>query len=82
MTSYWANVPAATPGRAPTEAIPRHARAYADLAALQRQINTERVRALTAFRADIAAGQFPDDSEVAHVEDAELARLVDLLDNG
>ena len=62
-----------------SERIPRHARAYADLAAMYRQINQERVRALSAFRADVAAGSFPDGSELADVEDAELARFIDLL---
>jgi 3-methyl-2-oxobutanoate hydroxymethyltransferase len=63
-----------------SERIPRHARAYADLAALHRQIDEERVRALSAFRADVADGSFPDDSEIAHVDENELAKFIDLLD--
>jgi 3-methyl-2-oxobutanoate hydroxymethyltransferase len=51
---------------------PRHARAYADLAALHRQIETTRVQALTAFRADVAEGAFPSDAEVATVDAEEL----------
>ena len=59
---------------------PRHARAYADLASLQRQIEAERVRALTEFRADVAAGQFPSDAEVSVVDADELAGFVAALD--
>lgn len=60
---------------------PRHARAYADLAALHRRIEAERIRALSEFRADVAAGTFPDDTEVARIDGAELARFVANLDD-
>ena len=59
---------------------PRHARAYADLASLHAQIVTERVRALSAFRADVASGSFPDDSEEARIDGVELERFVESLD--
>jgi 3-methyl-2-oxobutanoate hydroxymethyltransferase len=62
-----------------SERLPRHARRYADLAALQRQIDAERVRALTEFRADVASGGFPSDTEVAQVDPAELASFIDAL---
>ncbi|MFC6237572.1 3-methyl-2-oxobutanoate hydroxymethyltransferase [Longivirga aurantiaca] len=62
------------------ERRPRHARAYADLAALQRQIDAERVRALTEFRADVASGSFPSGAEVSRVDAAELAAFVEGLD--
>jgi 3-methyl-2-oxobutanoate hydroxymethyltransferase len=61
---------------------PRHARTYGDVAALQRRIVEERVRALTAFRADVLSGSFPDDSEVGHIDPLELARFVESLDPG
>ncbi len=59
--------------------IPRHARAYADIAALHQQIVQERIGALSAFRADIAAGRFPDETEVAHIDPGELAQFVAAL---
>jgi 3-methyl-2-oxobutanoate hydroxymethyltransferase len=65
-----------------SDRIPRHARRYADLAALHRQIQSERVRALTEFRADVASGGFPSDDEVATVEAAELAAFVQALEDG
>jgi hypothetical protein len=37
------------------------------------------VRALTEFRADVAAGAFPDAGEVAKVDPDELAAFVDAL---
>lgn len=60
---------------------PRHARAYGDLAALHAQIATERVRALSAFRADIAARKFPDDSEIGHIEPDQLAQFLASIDS-
>jgi 3-methyl-2-oxobutanoate hydroxymethyltransferase len=63
-----------------SERVPRHARAYGDVASLQRRIAEERVRALKAFRADVLSGGFPADDEVGHVDPAELARFVESLD--
>jgi len=51
---------------------PRHARAYGDLAGLYRQVREERVRALSAFRQDIASGAFPAEGEVATLDPNEL----------
>lgn len=59
---------------------PRHARAYADLAAMHAEIQRQRVEALTAFRADVATRRFPDESEIVRVDGAELARFVAHLD--
>lgn len=63
-----------------SERRPRHARPYADLAALHRQIESERVRALTAFRADVARGAFPSDAEVSRIDAPELDAFVASLD--
>ena len=63
-----------------SERLPRHARAYADLAALHRQIDAERIRALTEFRADVASGGFPSDTEVARIDSAELEGFLAGLD--
>ena len=60
--------------------MPRHARAYADLAALHAQIVEERVRALTAFRADVATRRFPNETEVVQAPTDELDRFVDAID--
>jgi 3-methyl-2-oxobutanoate hydroxymethyltransferase len=62
-----------------SERRPRHARAYADLAALHRQIEAERLRALTEFRADVALGAFPSETEVSGIEATELDRFVTAL---
>lgn len=59
-----------------SERIPRHARAYADLAALHRQIETTRVRALSAFRDDVANGGFPSATETSRIDAAELDAFV------
>jgi 3-methyl-2-oxobutanoate hydroxymethyltransferase len=60
--------------------MPRHARAYADLAALHAQIVEERVRALTAFRADVATRSFPNETEVVQAPADELDRFVGAID--
>lgn len=64
-----------------SERIPRHARAYANLAALHRQIEAERIRALTEFRADVADGSFPSDTEVATIDGSELATFISALED-
>jgi len=61
--------------------LPRHARAYGDVASLKQQIAEERVRALTAFRADVTAGSFPNSNEVGHIDQGELARFIEALDH-
>lgn len=48
-----------------TEKVPRHARKFGDLATLHLQIATERARALTAFRAQVAQSGFPAVTETA-----------------
>ena len=55
---------------------PRHARVYGDLASLYAQVDAERVRALAAFRADVASGSYPSESEMGHIEASELERFV------
>ena len=62
-----------------SERLPRHARAYADLAALHRQIEETRVRALTAFRDDVAQGGFPSATEISRIDAAELDAFVTAL---
>ena len=60
---------------------PRHARAYGNLAGLYSQVATERVRALSAFRADIASGGFPNQSEVGQIDAHELRRFAESFDD-
>lgn len=62
------------------ERQPRHARVYADHASLYAQIAASRVKALGAFRADVAAGSYPSEAEIVGVDDEELARFVEQLD--
>ncbi|MEN9646147.1 MAG: hypothetical protein RL238_2816 [Actinomycetota bacterium] len=59
--------------------VPRHARSYGDVASLQQRIRDERVRALAAFKADVASGGFPAAGEVGGIDPAELAGFVAAL---
>lgn len=55
-----------------SERTPRHARQYADIATLQRQIHHTRVDALQQFRADVESCSFPSSSEMTLADDVEL----------
>lgn len=59
--------------------IPRHARAYGDLASLHAQVRDARVEALTAYRADVLSGEYPGDAEIAGIDDAEFDDFVERL---
>jgi 3-methyl-2-oxobutanoate hydroxymethyltransferase len=52
--------------------LPRHARAWGNLAALQKAVRDARVEALSGFRKEIAGGGYPSDAEVAGIAEAEL----------
>jgi len=54
------------------ESAPRHARAFGNLATLYRQIEQERIKALTVFREESLAGQFPGDAETAQISPDQL----------
>ena len=60
--------------------VPRHARVYGDVAALQRQIAAERVKALSAFRADVQSHSFPNEAEVGAIDSGELAEFIRSLE--
>lgn len=60
---------------------PRHARAYADLAAMQAAIDRERVRALSAFRSDVATGAFPTEGEVVEADADVINHFVSHADS-
>lgn len=51
---------------------PRHAKAYGDLAALHAKVQHARVAALTAYRTDVLAKQYPGDTEIASIDDSEF----------
>lgn len=60
--------------------VPRHARAYADLAALYEQIEIQRVAALSAFREDVLSGRFPSEEEVVMASMKDFAKFKAALD--
>ena len=62
--------------------VPRHARAYADLATMHAAIARERVRALSAFRSDVIEGGFPTAGEVVTVDADVIDHFVDRADSG
>ena len=63
-----------------TDRLPRHARAYGDIASLRAQIVEERRNALQAFRKDVAKSQYPADAESVAMDADELAQLIDKMD--
>ena len=60
--------------------LPRHARAFGDLATLHARVQSARVEALSAFRQAVHDGSFPDGSETAAIDDAELATFIGRID--
>ncbi|MBZ9603154.1 3-methyl-2-oxobutanoate hydroxymethyltransferase [Phyllobacterium chamaecytisi] len=58
---------------------PRHARTYGNLQALQERVKQERVKALSAFRADINANGFPGPQETSQISDDEYAAFISTL---
>lgn len=63
-----------------SERTPRHARVYGNLASLYAQVEAERIRALSAFRVDVASGSYPNDSEMGHIDPVELERFITSFD--
>lgn len=60
--------------------LPRHARAWGNLAALHQSVRDARVEALSGFRKDVAGGSYPDNTEVAGIAAAELEEFRARLD--
>lgn len=52
--------------------LPRHARAWGNLAVLQKAVRDARVEALSGFRNEVAGGSYPANAEVAGIAQAEL----------
>lgn len=60
--------------------LPRHARAWGDVASLRRQIEDEQLNALTSFRREVASGSFPAPAEMIHPDsDAGLNAALERL---
>jgi 3-methyl-2-oxobutanoate hydroxymethyltransferase len=60
--------------------LPRHARAWGDLARLHQAVREERVRALSGFRSAVDTGDFPRQSETARITPDELDAFLKALD--
>jgi len=54
------------------ERLPRHARAWGNLARLHEAVRTERLAALSGFRAAVRTGDFPAKANVAGIADEEI----------
>jgi 3-methyl-2-oxobutanoate hydroxymethyltransferase len=59
--------------------IPRHSRVYDNFAAEYARLQDRRVQAFSAFRADVAGGDFPGPSERVTLKPDEEAALADFL---
>jgi len=59
--------------------IPRHSRVYDDFAAEYARLQDRRVKAFSAFSAEVAGGQFPGPSELVNLKPDEEAALADFL---
>ena len=59
--------------------LPRHARAYGDVARLRQLIRDERASAFAAFRADVAQGGFPGTTNAAAMDPGQWEELLERL---
>lgn len=59
--------------------VPRHSRVYDDFAAEYARLQDRRVKAFSAFRADVAGGSFPGPSELVTLRPAEAEALAAFL---
>jgi len=62
--------------------LPRHARAWGNLAALHRAVRDARLEALSSFHREVADGSYPADAEIAGIADAELEAFREALEAG
>ncbi|MET2832558.1 3-methyl-2-oxobutanoate hydroxymethyltransferase [Mesorhizobium shangrilense] len=62
--------------------LPRHARAWGDLAALHKAVRDARVEALSGFRQEVAGGRYPANAEVVGIAQAELEAFRARLEAG
>ncbi|MDJ1006363.1 MAG: 3-methyl-2-oxobutanoate hydroxymethyltransferase [Paracoccaceae bacterium] len=60
--------------------MPRHARAYRDFRAEYARLRAERVAAFEEFKADVAAGRFPDETETVKMKPGEWAVFKNALE--
>ena len=51
---------------------PRHARKYADFAALEEELQAKRVDAFRAFAAEVETGAYPAPNHEVHMDPANL----------
>jgi 3-methyl-2-oxobutanoate hydroxymethyltransferase len=63
-----------------SENPPRHAKAWGDGAAIRRQLDAERRRAVAGFRAAVQSGSFPDTAHSVRMAPSEKDRLREALD--
>lgn len=59
---------------------PRHAKTYADFAAEYERLQTARIKAFKAFRADVEGGAYPAPEHSVSITDAELDAFIKALD--
>lgn len=61
--------------------VPRHAKAYADLAAEEDRLQQLRVQAFADYKADVDSGGFPDESRLVPIPDDELGAFLAALED-
>ena len=59
---------------------PRHAKAYGNLLELKNQIETERLKALKAFKKDSISGKFPGKNQSTNMDSKQFDDFLKLLD--
>ena len=60
--------------------VPRHAKAYADLKAVEDRVQQMRIDAFAAYADEVASGAFPDESRLVPIADDELAAFLSAIE--
>ncbi len=63
-----------------SENPPRHARAFGNIGTLRQQIESERIKALKAFRDAAANNEFPGDAETVKVDQCVVDELIEAIE--
>ena len=61
--------------------VPRHAKQYADLKAVEDRLQEMRIDAFSQYVAEVKSGDFPDASRLVPIDETELAAFLAHLDS-
>ncbi|HAM70375.1 MAG TPA: ketopantoate hydroxymethyltransferase [Verrucomicrobiales bacterium] len=64
------------------ERLPRHAKAYRNFLREYQRLQEERIAAFREYAEEVRTGRFPEDRHLVGIEEAELARAIEMIERG